>query len=145
MYMSTKGKIITQAGTMKFELYDKETPNTAKNFIELSKKGFYKDIKFHRVLPEFVVQGGCPQGNGTGGPGYRIACETTGDKQYHDKGVLSMAHAGKDTGGSQFFIVKGRQATAHLDRNHTCFGTVTEGIELIDNIKQGDTFEVQID
>jgi|TARA_R110000824_G_scaffold20817_20_gene78117 peptidyl-prolyl cis-trans isomerase B (cyclophilin B) len=143
--MSTTGKIITKAGTMKFELYDKETPNTAKNFTELSRKGFYKNLKFHRVLPEFVVQGGCPQGTGSGGPGYRIACETTGDKQHHEKGVLSMAHAGKDTGGSQFFIVKGRPRTSHLDRNHTCFGMVTDGLDLIDSIQQGDTFEITID
>ena len=145
MYMSTTGKIITNAGTMKFELYDKEAPNTSKNFIELSQKGFYKNLKFHRVLPNFVVQGGCPNGTGTGGPGYRLPCETTGDKQYHDKGVLSLAHAGKNTGGSQLLIVKGRQATAHLDGQHTCFGTVTEGLDLIDSVQQGDTFEVVID
>lgn len=142
--MSTTGKIETSAGILEFELYDTDTPNTAKNFIELSKKGFYKDLKFHRVLPSFVIQGGCPSGTGTGGPGYRIPCETTGNKQYHDKGVLSMAHAGKDTGGSQFFIVKDRAGTAHLDGQHTCFGKVISGLDLIDNVKQGDTFNVTI-
>ena len=142
--MSTKVKIKTNVGEMIAELYDKETPNTVKNFVDLTNKGFYKELKFHRVIPGFVAQGGCPHGNGSGGPGYTIACETTGDKQYHDTGVLSMAHAGKDTGGSQFFIVHTRGATRHLDGGHTCFGKVTEGLELIQQIKQGDTFSVEL-
>ena len=142
--MSTKVKIKTSAGDLIAELYDNETPNTVKNFVDLTNKGFYNDLKFHRVIPGFVAQGGCPHGNGTGGPGYTIACETTGDKQYHDTGVLSMAHAGPNTGGSQFFIVHSRQQTAHLDRGHTCFGKVTEGLDLIQQIKQGDTFSVEV-
>ena len=91
-----------------------------------------------RVIPDFVIQGGCPQGTGVGGPGYAIDCELDGDNQYHDRGVLSMAHAGRNTGGSQFFICYSRENTAHLDRNHTCFGKVVEGVEVIDMIEGGD-------
>ena len=90
------------------------------------------------MIPNFVIQGGCPQGSGTGGPGYKIKCETSGGNQRHDRGVLSMAHAGKDTGGSQFFICHGRENTAHLDRMHTCFGKVVQGLDVIDQIKAGD-------
>ncbi|MBT6438821.1 MAG: peptidylprolyl isomerase, partial [Flavobacteriales bacterium] len=97
-----------------------------------------------RVIPDFVVQGGCPQGSGVGGPGYQIDCEIDGDNQHHDTGVLSMAHAGRNTGGSQFFIVHSRTNTAHLDRNHTCFGKVVEGIDAINDISQGDTFSVEV-
>ena len=143
--MSTKGKIVTEAGTLIFELFDKDAPNTVLNFKDLIKKGFYNDLNFHRVIPGFVAQGGCPEGSGAGGPGYRIPCELDGDNQYHDKGVLSMAHAGKDTGGSQFFIVHTRQATQHLDRKHTCFGKIVEGLDLIENIKQGDKFKIELD
>ena len=114
------------------------------NFVKLAKEGFYKDLNFHRVIPGFVAQGGCPNGNGAGGPGYKIDCELNGDNQYHDKGVLSMAHAGSNTGGSQFFLVHDRNATQHLDRNHTCFGKVTEGLEIIEQIQQGDKFNVEI-
>ena len=144
--MSKKVKILTGGKTLTVELFD-ATPKTSDNFLDLAKKGFYKDLKFHRVLPGFVVQGGCPNGNGAGGPGYTIQCEctTTTVDQFHDKGILSMAHAGRDTGGSQFFIVLGRSSTAHLDGNHTCFGRVTEGIEYLDNIKQGDGFDVVVD
>ena len=142
--MSTKGKIVTEAGTLIFELFDKDAPNTVLNFKDLIKKGFYNDLNFHRVIPGFVAQGGCPEGSGAGGPGYRIPCELDGDNQYHDKGVLSMAHAGKDTGGSQFFIVHTRQATQHLDRKHTCFGKIVEGLDLIENIKQGDKFKIEL-
>ena len=85
-----------------------------------------------------MIQGGCPVGNGSGGPGYSIQCEVNADKQYHDRGILSMAHAGRNTGGSQFFICHSRQNTQHLDRNHTCFGKVIEGVEVIDLIKAGD-------
>ena len=143
--MSTTGTITTNAGTLKVEFYDNDAPNTVKNFCDLSNKGFYDGLNFHRVIPGFVAQGGCPNGTGSGGPGYQINCEVNGDNQYHDTGVLSMAHAGPNTGGSQFFIVHSRQATAHLDGLHTCFGKVTEGIELIPNIRQGDTFSVTID
>lgn len=143
--MSTTGTITTNAGTLKLEFYDNDAPNTVKNFCDLANKGFYDGLNFHRVIPGFVAQGGCPHGTGSGGPGYQIDCEVNGDNQYHDTGVLSMAHAGPNTGGSQFFIVHSRQATAHLDGLHTCFGKVTEGIELIPNIRQGDTFSVTID
>lgn len=141
----TTGTITTNAGSMKIEFYDNDAPNTVKNFCDLANKGFYEGLTFHRVIPGFVAQGGCPNGSGTGGPGYTIDCETQGNNQYHDKGVLSMAHAGPNTGGSQFFLVHTRQATAHLDRGHTCFGKVTEGLDVIDSIRQGDTFSVTID
>ena len=130
--------ITTEKGAMTAELYEKDAPNTVKNFCTLIEKGFYNGLNFHRVIPDFVIQGGCPIGNGAGGPGYSIDCELTGDNQYHDRGVLSMAHAGRNTGGSQFFICHNRTNTAHLDRNHTCFGKVVEGIEVVDAIRQGD-------
>lgn len=133
--------IQTTYGTMKVSFYEKDAPNTVKNFLDLSKKGFYDGLTFHRVIPNFVIQGGCPEGTGVGGPGYAIDCELGGDNQYHDRGVLSMAHAGRNTGGSQFFICHSRENTAHLDRNHTCFGKVTEGLDVIDQIKQGDKIE----
>ena len=139
-----KGKINTDKGTMLVEFYEKDAPNTVNNFVKLTKEGFYKDLNFHRVIPGFVAQGGCPNGNGAGGPGYKIDCELNGDNQNHDKGVLSMAHAGRNTGGSQFFLVHDRNATQHLDRNHTCFGKVTEGLEIIEQIQQGDKFNVEI-
>lgn len=134
-------EIITDKGTMKVEFYEADAPNTVKNFCDLAKKGFYDGLTFHRVIPGFVIQGGCPNGTGAGGPGYKIKCELTGGNQYHDRGVLSMAHAGRDTGGSQFFIVMSRNSTAHLDRNHTCFGKVVEGLPIIDQIKQGDKIQ----
>ncbi len=131
----------TEKGVMKIEFYEKDAPKTVDNFIDLSKKGFYDGLTFHRVIPNFVIQGGCPQGTGAGGPGYSIDCELTGDNQYHDRGVLSMAHAGKNTGGSQFFICHSRQQTKHLDRKHTAFGKVYEGQDVIDQIRQGDKIE----
>ncbi len=130
--------IETNKGTMKVSFYDQDAPNTVKNFKDLAGKGFYDGLTFHRVIPDFVVQAGCPKGDGTGGPGYQIDCELDGQNQYHDRGVLSMAHAGRNTGGSQFFICHSRKNTAHLDRNHTVFGKVTEGLEVIDEIQQGD-------
>lgn len=134
----SKIKISLDRGDMVCELYDNETPITVKNFLDLISKNFYDGLSFHRIIPGFVCQGGCPRGDGTGGPGYTIPCEVNAQKQFHDKGVLSMAHAGRDTGGSQFFICHNRQNTQHLDRNHTCFGKVIEGLELIDQIKQGE-------
>ena len=141
-------EIHTPKGVMKVEFYEKDAPNTVKNFIELAEKGFYDGLSFHRVIPDFVIQGGCPNSRegakgmpGTGGPGYKIDCELTGENQYHDRGVLSMAHAGRNTGGSQFFVCHSRRNTAHLDRNHTCFGKVVEGLEVIDQIKAGDRIE----
>jgi len=134
----TTGTIFTEKGDMKIEFYDTDAPETVQNFVKLSKEGFYDGLTFHRVIPNFVIQGGCPDGNGMGGPGYSIKCETTGGNQHHDRGVLSMAHAGKDTGGSQFFICHSRTNTAHLDGVHTCFGKVTEGLDNIDKIIGGD-------
>jgi peptidyl-prolyl cis-trans isomerase B (cyclophilin B) len=140
-----KAKIITKKGTMVADLYEDATPNTVANFVKLANNGFYNDLKFHRVLPNFVVQGGCPHGTGSGGPGYTIPCEhQSGKNQYHDRGVLSMAHAGPNTGGSQFFICHNRPGTQHLDGKHTCFGRVTEGLDILDSIQQGDTFSVEI-
>ncbi len=130
--------IETEKGTMKVELYTDETPGTVENFVKLSKSGFYDGLTFHRVIPGFVIQGGCPDGTGAGGPGYHIKCETSAPRQYHDSGVLSMAHAGRNTGGSQFFICHNRQNTQHLDGAHTCFGQVVEGIDIVDDIRPGD-------
>jgi len=131
-------KISTDKGDMIAELYDNETPVTVGNFLKLINDGFYDGLNFHRVIPNFVIQGGCPNGTGQGGPGYNIPCEVTAPNQFHDRGVLSMAHAGRNTGGSQFFICHSRQNTAHLDGNHTCFGKVTEGLDVIDQIQGGD-------
>jgi peptidyl-prolyl cis-trans isomerase B (cyclophilin B) len=140
--MATKVKITTDRGDMIAELYDEATPITVNNFKTLVEKGFYNGLNFHRVLPNFVIQGGCPNKNGTGGPGYTIQCEVSAPKQFHDRGVLSMAHAGRNTGGSQFFICHGRAGTAHLDGNHTCFGKVIEGLDVIDAIKPMDNINL---
>lgn len=136
-----KAEIHTRKGVMKISFFEKDAPNTVKNFIELAEKGYYNGLSFHRVIPDFVIQGGCPSGTGSGGPGYTIKCELDGDNQYHDRGVVSMAHAGRDTGGSQFFICHNRHNTKHLDRNHTVFGKVYEGLEVIDLIRQGDVMD----
>ena len=134
----TKAEIHTEKGIMKVEFFEKDAPNTVANFVKLSKEGFYDGLTFHRVIPNFVIQGGCPNGIGNGGPGYTIDCELDGENQYHDRGVLSMAHAGRNTGGSQFFICHSRAGTAHLDRNHTVFGKVVDGVDIVDDIRQGD-------
>ncbi len=142
-------EIKTAKGTMQVELYEKEVPNTVANFAKLAKSGFYDGLRFHRVIPGFVIQGGCPYSRnigdprvGTGGPGWTIKCETKAQRQYHDRGVLSMAHAGKDTGGSQFFICHNRENTQHLDGVHTCFGRVREeDWPVIDAIRPGDLIE----
>jgi len=133
---------------MKIEFFETDAPKTVDNFVKLAQSGFYDGLAFHRVIPDFVIQGGCPFSKdmsdrrvGTGGSGYKIDCELNGDNQYHDRGVLSMAHAGRNTGGSQFFICHSRRNTSHLDRNHTCFGKVYEGLDVIDTIRQGDTIE----
>jgi len=131
-------KIITEKGEMQVEFFEKDAPGTVANFIKLAESGFYNGLTFHRVIPDFVIQGGCPKGTGAGGPGYTIPCELDGGNQYHDRGVLSMAHAGRNTGGSQFFICHSRNNTSHLDRQHTCFGKVVEGLEVIDAIRAGD-------
>ena len=104
---------------MHVALYDLDAPKTVANFVKLAESGFYTGLKWHRVIPDFVIQGGCPNGTGAGGPGYQIDCELDGENQFHDTGVLSMAHAGRNTGGSQFFVCHSRRNTAHLDRNHT--------------------------
>ena len=137
----TTATLTTQYGDMKIEFFDNDAPITVDNFVRLAKSGYYDGLTFHRVIPDFVVQGGDPTGTGAGGPGYSIKCELTGDNQYHDRGVLSMAHAGKDTGGSQFFICHSRRNTSHLDRKHTCFGKVIEGVDIVDQIRQGDKIE----
>ena len=134
-------EIVTGKGTMKVELYEQDAPNTVANFVKLSENGYYDGLTFHRVIPDFVIQGGCPQGSGAGGPGYSIDCELTGNNQYHDRGVLSMAHAGRNTGGSQFFVCHSRNNTSHLDGVHTCFGKVTEGIDFVDETREGDKIE----
>ena len=136
-----KAEIHTEKGIMKLNFFEKDAPGTVANFVELSKKGFYDGLTFHRVIPDFVIQGGCPDGTGAGGPGYQIKCELDGENQYHDRGVLSMAHAGRDTGGSQFFVCHGRSNTSHLDRVHTVFGKVFEGLDVIDQIREGDKIE----
>jgi peptidyl-prolyl cis-trans isomerase B (cyclophilin B) len=143
-----RGIIKTVKGDMLVTFFEKDAPKTVANFIGLAQKGYYDGLAFHRVLPDFVIQGGCPNSRagekgmpGTGGPGYQIECELTGDNQYHDRGVLSMAHAGRNTGGSQFFVCHSRNNTSHLDRVHTCFGKVTEGFDVIDAIQQGDVIE----
>lgn len=136
-----KAIIKTNKGEMNVEFYDKDAPGTVANFVKLAKEGYYDGLIWHRVLPDFVIQGGCPKANGAGGPGYSIDCELDGENQYHDRGVLSMAHAGRNTGGSQFFICHSRTNTAHLDRNHTCFGKVIEGVDVVDKIRVGDTID----
>ncbi len=139
-----KVEIHTDKGVMKIEFFEQDAPNTVANFLKLAEQGYYNGVTFHRVIPDFVIQGGDPTGTGAGGPGYKIDCELTGENQYHDKGVLSMAHAGRNTGGSQFFICHSRNNTAHLDRNHTCFGKVVEGLEVIDAIRQGDVMNMVV-
>jgi peptidyl-prolyl cis-trans isomerase B (cyclophilin B) len=141
-------EIHTSKGVMKVHFYEDDAPGTVENFVTLSREGFYNGLAFHRVIPDFVIQGGCPFSKdindpriGTGGPGYKIRCELDGKNQYHDRGVLSMAHAGRNTGGSQFFICHSRTNTKHLDRQHTCFGKVVEGVEVIDKIEKGDKID----
>ena len=138
---------IADRGTLVAELYDDAAPNTVANFEKLANEGFYDGVKFHRVVPGFVIQGGDPLSRdlpagdrriGTGGPGYKIKCETKGNPHRHEVGALSMAHAGKDTGGSQFFIVLDEENTRHLDGVHTVFGKVTRGLDLLPRIKAND-------
>jgi peptidyl-prolyl cis-trans isomerase B (cyclophilin B) len=121
------------------EFFDTDAPIAVANFKKLANEGFYNGLKWHRVIPDFMIQGGCPNGRGDGGPGYQIDCELDGENQYHDRGVLSMAHAGRNTGGSQFFICHNRQNTQHLDRAHTVFGKVVEGVDVVDDIRAGDS------
>ena len=127
----------TNKGTMTLELFEKDAPGTVKNFLDLTNKGFYNGLSFHRVIKNFMIQGGCPRGDGTGGPGYKIKCEINPNK--HQRGSLSMAHAGRDTGGSQFFICHSPQP--HLDGQHTVFGKVVEGLDVVDKIEKGDVMQ----
>ena len=129
-----KASIETSHGTMVIELFETDAPNTVANFEKLAKDGFYNGLTFHRVIPNFMIQGGCPNGSGSGGPGYKINCEI--NKNLHQRGSLSMAHAGPNTGGSQFFICHAPQP--HLDGVHTVFGRVVEGVEIVDKVKAGD-------
>ena len=137
----------TNRGTIVAELYDKDAPKTVENFEKLANSGFYDGVKFHRVIPDFVVQGGdpfsrdLPEGDrrvGTGGPGYKIKCETAGNPRKHEVGALSMAHAGKDTGGSQFFMVLSEPNTRHLNGVHTVFGKIVKGLDAMQQIKPND-------
>src|SRR6266540_7354467 len=148
--MTQQATIETNRGTMKAELYDDAAPNTVANFAKLANDGYYDGVKSHRVIPDFVVQGcdplsrDLPEGDrriGTGGPGYKIDCETAGNPHKHELGSLSMAHAGKNTGGSQFFIVLNEANTRHLDGVHTVFGKVTEGVDVIPKIAQNDALK----
>lgn len=134
----TNATIETTKGTIEIEFFDNDAPNTVKNFVTLAEKGFYNGLKFHRVIDDFVIQGGDPSGTGAGGPGYAIPCELNGGNQVHIDGALSMAHAGRDTGGSQFFIVLNKNSCGHLDRKHTVFGKTTKGFDVVKQIRQGD-------
>ncbi|WP_169973068.1 MULTISPECIES: peptidylprolyl isomerase [unclassified Campylobacter] len=133
--------IHTQKGDIKLELFGEEVPQTVTNFATLANDGFYDGLNFHRVIPNFVIQGGCPYGTGTGGPGWRIKCECVDQKSKHKRGSLSMAHAGRDTGGSQFFVC--HSAQPHLDGVHTVFGQVVddESLKTLDSIRAGDKID----
>ena len=130
--------IKTEKGDMKLELFADEAPQAVTNFASLARSGFYKGLNFHRVIPNFVIQGGCPRGTGTGGPGWRIKCECDHQKHKHVRGALSMAHAGRDTGGSQFFVC--HSAQPHLDGVHTVCGQIVDqpSLAVLDAIRQGD-------
>ena len=125
----------TSRGPIKIELYPDKAPLTVANFVNLAKRGFYDGLNFHRVIADFMIQGGCPEGSGRGGPGDRFEDETTNGVR-HERGVLSMANAGPNTNGSQFFIT--HVPTPWLDGKHTVFGKVTEGLDVVDAVKQGD-------
>lgn len=140
----------TNKGTFRAELYPADAPGTVANFTKLVGEGFYDGIVFHRVIPEFVVQGGDPLTKdlplnhprvGSGDPGYKIKCETQNNPRTHQVGALSMAHAGRDTGGSQFFIVLSESNTRHLNGVHTVFGRVVEGMEVVNTLDKGDRME----
>jgi len=131
-----KAIIEMDKGTITIELFEKDAPKTVANFEKLITQGFYNGLTFHRVIKGFMAQGGCPNGNGTGGPGYSIPCETKGNPNGHERGSLSMAHRGPNTGGSQFFIVYEPQP--HLNGIHTVFGKVIEGMEIVDQLSQGE-------
>ncbi|KAF1709410.1 peptidylprolyl isomerase [Pseudoxanthomonas kalamensis DSM 18571] len=136
--MSLTATFNTSRGPIKIELLADKAPLTVANFVNLAKRGFYNGLNFHRVIADFMIQGGCPNGTGTGGPGYRFEDET-GNGVAHERGVLSMANAGPNTNGSQFFIT--HVATPWLDGRHTVFGKVLEGLDVVDSVAQGDTIE----
>ena len=131
-----KAIIEMDKGSITIELFEKDAPKTVANFEKLINQGFYNGLTFHRVIKGFMAQGGCPNGNGTGGPGYSIPCETKGNPNTHERGSVSMAHRGPNTGGSQFFIVYEPQP--HLNGIHTVFGKVIEGMDIVDQFNQGD-------
>jgi peptidyl-prolyl cis-trans isomerase B (cyclophilin B) len=131
--------IVTKRGNIRIQLHDAKTPNTVANFVKLAQKGFYNGLKFHRVIPDFMIQGGCPQGTGTGGPGYQFDDEFHPDLKHDGPGVLSMANAGPNTNGSQFFIT--HVATPWLDGKHSVFGKVIAGQDVVDKVRQGDVME----
>lgn len=136
--MAKQAKItLANGGEVLIDLFDQDAPNTVANFEKLANEGFYNGLTFHRVIPGFVAQGGCPNGTGTGGPGYQIDCEINPNK--HERGSLAMAHAGRNTGGSQFYI--GYAPQPHLDGGHTVFGKVSKGMEFVDAFKGGDKME----
>jgi peptidyl-prolyl cis-trans isomerase B (cyclophilin B) len=132
-------KIETNRGVIEMELYPEHAPETVNNFVFLSREGFYDGVTFHRVISDFVIQGGDPMGTGTGGPGYRFGDELKGNPLKHERGVISMANAGPNTNGSQFFITHSPQP--HLNGKHTVFGKVVGGIDVVDRIQQGDVME----
>jgi len=134
----TKAKVETNKGTFTIEFFDDQTPNTVKNIVSLAQSGFYNGVKFHRVIPDFVVQGGDPTGTGGGGPGYQIADEVDNPVQIHVLGALSMANSGPNTNGSQFFIVLNPNSCKHLNDKHTVFGKVVDGMNVVNRINQGD-------
>lgn len=132
-------EIHTDKGVMKVIFFAEDAPKTVENFTKLAKSGYYDGVLFHRVIDNFMIQTGDPTGTGAGGPGYTIPDELDGGNQFHDRGVLSMANTGRpNSGGSQFFICHSRTNTKHLDRKHTVFGKVIEGLDVVDDIRQGD-------
>ena len=133
--MSLTATFDTARGPIKIELYPDKAPLTVANFVNLAQRGFYDGLSFHRVIPDFMIQGGCPEGSGRGGPGYKFEDETTNGVR-HERGVLSMANAGPNTNGSQFFIT--HIATPWLDGKHTVFGKVFEGLDVVDSVAGGD-------
>ena len=136
--MAKQAKIkLAEGGEVVIDLFDQDAPNTVANFEKLATDGFYNGLTYHRVIPGFVAQGGCPDGRGSGGPGYTINCEINPNK--HERGALAMAHAGRNTGGSQFYICY--QAQPHLDGQHTVFGKVVSGMELVDVLSNGSKME----
>ena len=132
-----RATISTNRGDIILDLYPEHAPKTVNNFVSLARDGFYDGLTFHRVIPNFMIQGGDPNGTGTGGPGYRFEDETQGNPLRHETGVISMANAGPNTNGSQFFITHAPQP--HLDGRHTVFGKVVEGQDIVDTVQQGDT------